>query len=240
MLVAHRSQLHAVPDRMSDGRAVLVEPLACAIHAVLRARLEPGSPVLVVGAGPVGLLTVLALREFTPAGQVIVVAKHRGQAEWARGLGATQVVAPEGAMTALRRSTGAHRLWPERGSSYLLGGVAVTFDCVGSPASLNLCLRGTRAGGRVVLAGMPAKGADLAPVWFRELELVGAYASGTELTENGPVSTFDLALELAAVAPIEEMVGAQYPLARWREALDHAFAAGRLGTVKVAFDLRGE
>jgi hypothetical protein len=36
------------------------------------------------------------------------------------------------------------------------------------------------------------------------------------------------------------MVGAQYPLARWREALDHAFGAGRLGTVKVAFKPREE
>jgi hypothetical protein len=34
------------------------------------------------------------------------------------------------------------------------------------------------------------------------------------------------------------VVGAAYPLYRWREALDHAQSAGRLGTVKVAFDLR--
>ena len=34
------------------------------------------------------------------------------------------------------------------------------------------------------------------------------------------------------------MVGAVYPLSRWREAVDHAFAAGSLGTVKVAFDPR--
>src|SRR5712692_395753 len=72
MLVAHRSQLRAVPDRMTDARAVLVEPLACAIHAVLRARIEPGSAVLIVGAGTVGLMTLLGLREFTGAGQIVV------------------------------------------------------------------------------------------------------------------------------------------------------------------------
>jgi hypothetical protein len=87
---------------------------------------------------------------------------------------------------------------------------------------------------------MPGQGADLSPVWFRELEVTGAYASGTELTERGAMSAFDLAIELARDAPLDGMVGAEYPLSRWREALDHAFAAGRLGTVKVAFDPREE
>ncbi|HEX9313691.1 MAG TPA: zinc-binding alcohol dehydrogenase, partial [Actinomycetota bacterium] len=76
------------------------------------------------------------------------------------------------------------------------------------------------------------------PVWFRELELTGAYAAGTEMTERGVASSFDLAIDLAAEAPLEGMVGAVYPLSRWREALDHALSAGRLGTVKVAFDPR--
>jgi threonine dehydrogenase-like Zn-dependent dehydrogenase len=238
MLVAHRSQLHPVPDRMTDARAVLVEPLACAIHAVMRARPEPGDSVLVVGAGTVGILSLLALREFTGAGRVLAVAKHGRQRELALQFGATEVIDPKDAVPALRRTTRAYRLSPERGSSYLLGGVDVALDCVGSKPSLDLALRTTRAGGRVVLAGMPAAGVDLAPVWFRELEITGAYATGTELTEEGPRSTFDLAMDLAAEAPLEGLVGAVYSLARWREALDHAFASGRLGTMKVAFDPR--
>ena len=236
--VAHRSQLHPVPDSMPDRRAVLVEPLACSIHAVLRGRPGAGDSVLVVGAGTVGLLAVLALREFTEAGRVVVVAKHRRQAELARAFGATESVTPGEAVPALRRATRAHLLDPERGPAYLLGGVDVAFDCVGSKPSLDLALRTTRAGGRVVLTGMPEAGADLAPVWFRELELVGSYAAGTEITERGVASTFDLAIDLAGEAPLDGVVGAVYPLSRWREALDHALAAGRLGTVKVAFDPR--
>ena len=85
---------------------------------------------------------------------------------------------------------------------------------------------------------MPNGGADLSPVWFRELEVVGAYAASTEVTDAGRVPTFDLAIDLARQAPLEGLVGAVYPLSRWRQALDHAFAAGRLGTVKVAFDPR--
>jgi threonine dehydrogenase-like Zn-dependent dehydrogenase len=240
MLVAHRSQLHPIPDAMSDTTAVMVEPLACAIHAVLRAGPGAGASVLVVGAGTVGALSLLALREFTSAGPVLVVAKHSRQRELAMRLGATEVVDPNDAVTILRRSTHAYRLNPERGSPYLLGGVDVALDCVGSKSSLDLALRSTRAGGRVVLAGMPASGADLSPVWFRELELAGAYASGTETTEGGRRPTFDLAIDLASEAPLDGMVGAEYPLSRWREALDHAFSAGRLGTVKVAFNPREE
>jgi hypothetical protein len=45
-----------------------------------------------------------------------------------------------------------------------------------------------------------------------------------------------MALELASRMPmLAELVGATYPLERWREAIDHAMSAGRLGTFKVAF-----
>lgn len=240
MLAAHRSQLHPVPDRITDERAVLIEPLACAIHAALRGRPRPGQAVLVVGAGTVGVLTLLALREYTEAGRIVVVAKHARQQDLARRFGATEVVPPGEAVSALRRGSRAFRLKPERGPAFLLGGVDVAFDCVGSRESLDLALRTTRAGGRVVLAGLPVAGADLTPVWFRELEVAGAYASGTEQLNGDRRRTFDLAIELAAEVDLDGVVGATYPLGRWREAIDHAMAAGRLGTAKVAFDPREE
>ena len=229
-LVAHVSQLHPVPDDLPDDRAVLVEPLACAVHAARRAQVDDGTGVLVVGAGAVGLFVTLALRELTPAARITVVAKHRGQAELARRFGASDVVPPSEVVGGVRRSTRALRLEPERGSPYLLGGVDVAIDAVGSPASIDTALRTTRAGGRVLLAGVPASGIDLTPAWFRELDVAGAYASGGD--------AFPTAMSLAAAAPLDGLVGVSYPLSRWREALDHASDAGRLGTVKVAFDVR--
>jgi threonine dehydrogenase-like Zn-dependent dehydrogenase len=229
-LVAHVSQLHAVPDELPDERAVLVEPLACGVHIARRAALaDPGS-ALIVGAGTVGLFTALALRELTPAGHVTVVAKHGRQAELARRLGASDVVSPGEVAAAVRRSTRALRLEPERGPAYLLGGVDVAVDAVGSRASIDIALRSVRAGGRVVLAGVPGDGVDLTPAWFRELDVAGAYASAGD--------AFEVALRLAAAAPLDGLLGVAYPLSRWREALDHAHDGGRLGTLKVAFDLR--
>lgn len=228
--VAHVSQLHPVPDALDDQRAVLVEPMACAVHAARRAAVQDGQSVLVVGAGAVGLFLTLALRELTPAAAVTVVAKHRRQAELARLFGATDVVSPHDVLGGVRRSTRALRVEPERGPAYLLGGVDVAIDAVGSRSSVDTALRTTRAGGRVLLAGVPAAPVDLTPAWFRELEVSGAYASAGD--------AFDVAIDLAGQAPLDGLLGVSYPLARWREALDHAASAGRLGTVKVAFNLR--
>jgi hypothetical protein len=75
---------------------------------------------------------------------------------------------------------------------------------------------------------MPPAKVDLSPAWFRELQVVGTYATSGR--------AFNTALELAGDAPLDGLVGGQYPLHRWREALDHAYSAGRLGTVKVCFN----
>ncbi len=236
MLLAHRTQLHAVPDDLPDDQAVLVEPLACAVHAVRRAAIAPGESVLLVGSGTVGLLTLLAIRALTQAGDVIVVAKHQRQQELAGALGASDVVTPERAATALRRATRAFLLRPERGQDYLLGGADVAIDCAGAASSIDMALRNTRAGGRVLLAGMPGSAVDLAPVWFRELSVVGAYATSRGGADDPESSDFATALALARRGDLAGFVGATYPLDQWREALDHAFAAGRLGTLKIAFD----
>ena len=230
---AHRSQLHAVPDDLPDDQAVLIEPIACAVHTAVRAAVPNGARVLVSGAGPVGLLTTLALRETTGAGEITVVAKHGHQRELAHLCGASEVVAPAEVLRRVRRSTGAFQVRPDFGSPYLLGGVDVAIDAVGSKSSLATVLGATRAGGRVVLAGMPAP-ADLSAAWFRELEVVGSYASC-----QGEGS-FGTAVGLAASDAVKALAAGvvHYPLHRWREALDHAVGAGGFGTVKVAFDPR--
>ncbi len=232
-LSAHRSQLHPVPEGFSDEQAILIEPLACAVHTALRAGITTNDRVLVSGAGSVGLFATLALRHLTDAGEIIVVAKHGHQKELAREFGATEVVAPGEVLRRVRRSTGAFQLKPEFSSPYLLGGVDVAIDAVGSKQSLETSLQATRAGGRVVLSGMPAA-ADLSAAWFRELEVIGTYASAQS------EESFRIATELAATDAVQQLAKnvATYPLHRWREALDHAHSAGRLGTVKVAFDPR--
>jgi threonine dehydrogenase-like Zn-dependent dehydrogenase len=195
--------------------------------------------VLVSGAGAVGLFTTLALRQLTMAGDITVVAKHKHQRDLALAFGATDVVAPGEVVRGVRRATRALQVQPELGRPFLLGGVDIAIDAVGSRTSIETALQVTRAGGRVVLSGMPAP-ADFSAAWFRELEVLGSYASANAEPAAAGRSCFELALELVAAPVMEEVASGivPYALHRWREALDHAHSAGRLGTVKVAFDPR--
>jgi threonine dehydrogenase-like Zn-dependent dehydrogenase len=238
-LVAHRSQLHAVPDTFSDEDGVLVEPTACAVHAVLSAGIAPDDLVAVLGAGTLGLTTVAALDRIsrpTTGCSVLVGAKHPHQRQLAAALGADTVVPPEQLARAVRQRAGSLVL-----AGRLTHGADVVFDCVGSAESLTQALAMVRPRGRVVLVGMPGKVAiDLAPLWHRELTLVGAYAYGDERpTPDDPARrTFALAIDLVAAAGLGSLVSAAYPLERYEEALAHAGSAGRRGAVKVVFDLR--
>lgn len=239
-LVAHSSQLFEIPANLSDEAALLTEPLACSIHAALRTGVTGDDTVLVSGAGAIGLLTVAAVKNLTPPKRLICTAKYPHQAELARSLGADEVVAPGDVYKKVRFSTGARRLETEdnllEDRPVLLGGVDVTFECAGAASSIGDALRVTRAGGRVVLVGMPGEEkVDWAPIWQRELQVTGAYAYGTEA--NGR-RTFEMALELLPQLRPERLVGPLFDIRDYREGIEYAMASGRMNAIRVAFDLR--
>src|SRR5438270_319901 len=238
VLVAHPSQVHAVPDGLSDEAAVLIEPFACCVHAALRGGATKHDVVVVVGAGTIGLLTVAAVKLFTPPRRLIAVAKHPTQRDLALKLGADAVIAPGDAFQRIRFATAARRL-DGVDRSLLLGVADMTFECVGRADSLSDAMRFTRGGGVVVVVGMPGdERVDWAAIWQRELTVMGAYAYGSEPKRKGR-RTFEIALEAAAEIHLERLTGPLYPLSEYRDAIAYAMSAGRMGAVKVAFDLRG-
>jgi len=232
-LVAHRSQLHAVPDGMSDEAAVMVEPTACAVHAARRPDVDQPSTVVVLGAGTLGLCTIAAVRSYLRPGTLIASAKHPQQRRMALELGADVVVEPGEIRRAVRRTSRSAMVGASVGE-----GAEVVFDCVGSETSVDDALAVVRPRQQVVLVGMPGRIAvDLTGLWHKEIRLIGAYAYGVESTGE---RTFDLAFQLVESAGLGRLVSAAYPLDRYREAIDHAANAGSRGAVKVVFDLRGE
>jgi threonine dehydrogenase-like Zn-dependent dehydrogenase len=271
-LVAHRSQLHAVPDGLDLEDAVTVEPLACALHAVLAAGVREGETVAVLGAGTLGLLATAALAHLAATGRaappadLLVGARYPHQRHLAMELGATDALPPPQLPRAVRRRSRSLALGPVSGRGQrLTGGADVVLDCVGSGESLADSLALVRPRGRVVLVGMGGRvHVDLASLWHREVSLLGAYAYGVEAVPGalrpaasgpggpdapdapdgpdaggaGTVRTFDLALEAAGAVSTGRLVSAAYPLERFEEAVAHAGAAGRRGSVKVVFDLR--
>ncbi len=233
--VAHESQLHPVPEDLSDEAAVMIEPAAVGVHAALKAGITEDQTIAILGAGTMGLVALAAIRQFCPAAEVIVGAKYSEQQELARSLGADLVVGPDEVVRAVRRASGSFMIGDD-----LSGGADVVIDAVGSAASVDQAIGTARPRGRVVLVGMPGRVAvDLTALWHRETELVGAYTYGTERLSDGSTKrTFDLAAELVAAADLGRLVSATYPLERYEDALLHAASAGSRGSIKVCFDLR--
>jgi threonine dehydrogenase-like Zn-dependent dehydrogenase len=236
-MVAHRSQLHAVPDDMDDETAVMVEPTACGIHAALRAEVEPGALVAVLGAGTLGLTTLAALRRYTPAGTIVIGAKHPEQRRLAEELGADVVCEPGELARWVRRLSGSMAYRDQ-----LTGGADNVVDCVGDAGSITEALAIAKPRGRVTLVGMPADvRLNLTTLWHRETELRGSYAYGTETLAGGAGRrTFELAFELVREADLGRLVSGTYRLRDHRDAIAHAASAGRRGAVKICFDLRAE
>ena len=234
-LVAHQSQIHAVPDDLSDEHAVMLEPAAGGIHAAFKGHIADGASVVVLGAGTMGLCSIAGVRAHARPGHLLAVAKYPHQRELARALGADQVVGPDEVSRAVRRLVGCRVIGDD-----LSGGTDVTIDCVGSAASIRQAIGITRPRGRVVLVGMPGTARmDLTGLWHRETELVGAYTYGSEVLPDGSMSTdFTLAFDLVRQAGLDRLVSARYGLDRWREAIAHAAEAGSRGAVKIVFDQR--
>ncbi len=237
-MVAHVSQLHAVPEELSDEAAVMVEPLSVALHGVLGGVPAAGERVLVLGAGAIGLCTVAALELAAPGVEVTVIARHEPQRRMAERLGA-EFVAGDAVQAAIDR-TGAHRHRPLVGRAVLTGGFDQVYDCVGSAASLDAGMRVTRPRGRMVLLGGPAEidRLDWTLAWTRELRIEGSYVYGREASPEGEPHTMEVAMRLLVEhpeLPIGELVTHRFGLEQWRQAMAAALHRRGSGALKVVF-----
>ncbi|TAK26287.1 MAG: Zn-dependent alcohol dehydrogenase [Chloroflexota bacterium] len=210
--------LFKLPDSLTDEQGALVEPLAVAVHGARWARMKPGGSVAIIGAGSIGLITLIAARAMG-AGPVHVVARHPHQAALAMELGAASAVVPEKAMDTIRAAT--------------RGGVDLVFETVGGHAdTINLAWDLARIQGTVAIIGIfPDKVAVnlLRPV-IRELWATFPICYGI----IDGVHDFEVAIDLIASgkAPVERLVTHRYPLSDTPEAFRVA-ADKSTGSVKV-------
>lgn len=150
-------------------RAVFLEPLADCLHAVHdQARVAAGDPVLVFGAGPMGLqITALASRA---GARVLVVEPIAGRRQFARTFGAEEAVSPEE--------------WRRAAQVFAQGGgFAAVIIAVGKADLVSQAIEAAAPGGRVVaFAGFgnePAAVIDMNRVHYGEVELLGSHWVGT-------------------------------------------------------------
>jgi L-iditol 2-dehydrogenase len=240
--VAHQSQLLKVPDEMSDEEALIIEPFAVALHAVMRNAPRPGQTALVYGCGIIGMLTIASLKALFPECRVIVVARYPFQAEVARGYGADEVIMQREVgdlYTTVAELTGAQVLKPMIGGRYLNGGPEFVFECVGTPETIDDAVRMTRSGGTVVMVGLVnfAKGLDWTPIWFKELTVTGSLCSSVDTFEGRTMKDFEWARELisSGSVPVEHLFTHAWRLDQFEEVISTALTKGDTGCIKQAF-----
>ena len=205
--------VYPLPANVPIEHAALVEPLAVAFHAVRQAGVTSSSRVVVFGAGPIGLGTVVALVH-RGVQNIIVVDPSRPRLDVAQRLGAHAVFAPD-----------AGDLWDSirarHGEAPFYGmampGTDVFIDCSGAGTVLQTVIAQARPGARLVLVGV-CKGdvpLDLRLLMAKELQVVGSmgYPEGFAEVINFLATT---AVEVSA------MISHRFPLARFAEALEVA------------------
>ncbi|HET7035848.1 MAG TPA: zinc-binding dehydrogenase [Thermomicrobiaceae bacterium] len=240
--VAHQSQLLRVPDIVSDEGALLAEPFAVALHAVLRNPPAEGQTVLILGAGVIGLCTLAALRALDLKARIIITARHPFQVAMAQRLGADDVVKPLRGAAFYRQIaalTGAEVLKPIIGKEVVAGGADVVYECVGSNATVDDALRLTASGGTMVLVGLAGvpRGIDWTPIWLNEVKVHGSYCYAVEEWHGERLPTMALALRLMAEgkADLSPLLTHTFHLADYRRALETVTSKGTSGVIKAAF-----
>lgn len=241
-MIAHESQLFPVAEEMSDRTGALIEPIAVGMHAVLGSRpFNNDDPVLVIGSGPIALGTIWSLRAAGFQGEIVAQIKRGHEAEIARSLGATTIVAPGEEARGALIDTGAQAYMPIVGEEvYAGGGFPLIFDCVGSGQTIAQALRFASPRARIVMLGCAAelKRIDLTFVWARELNVKGYVGYGMEDWQGGRAHTFQITHDMLVEsgAPVEAMVTHVYPLEQYRDALSTAANRRRTGSIKVLLD----
>jgi threonine dehydrogenase-like Zn-dependent dehydrogenase len=241
-MLLHEQQLFRVPSDMNDMQAVLLEPSSVALHAALRRLPHAGEQVLIIGAGTIGLLLLQVIRLLAPDASVSVLARHAFQVEQAARLGA-QIIYPQDSYKEVQRITGAQLYQGLLGNKMLLGGYDVIYDTVGSKRTTNDSLRWARAGATVVMVGthLYRMRVDLTPIWYQEVNLIGANGQGIEywpLGTDETASTFEIAAELIQQKLLhpEKLITHSFALSDYRNALLTAAHKSHNRAIKVIFD----
>jgi len=150
---------YRLPDSVSFREGALVEPLAVGLHAVDMAKMERGATVLVIGAGPVGLATMLWAK-FLGARHVIVSERAETRRAFAAKFGATDAIDPSQPLTPQVEK---------------IAGKApdIIFECVGVPGLIGSAMMEAPRGGKIVVAGVCQQPDTIMPLMgiMKELNL---------------------------------------------------------------------
>ncbi|XP_033124071.1 sorbitol dehydrogenase-like [Anneissia japonica] len=157
-----------LPDHVSLEEAALLEPLSVGVHACKRAGITLGQTVLICGAGPIGLVSMLSAKAMGAA-EVVMTDLDEKRLAKAREMGATYTVKVDSKDPKIvaKNVEGA------------LGGMPdVTIECSGAEPSVQMAFYGTKSGGVVVLVGLGPNEMATLPIVnaaLREVDIRGVF-----------------------------------------------------------------
>mgnify|MGYP002623383707 CR=1 FL=1 len=243
--VAHQSQLHRVPDTIDDKSAVLVDPIAGAVHAVLRRVPADNETVLILGAGLLGIGIAIAIRALGSRCRLFAIVRRDEQATLMTRFGVDETITVRRSDTQadryerVGRSVGARPTATRFGHCALLGGgYDVVYDCVGTGDSLTDALKYTRAGGTTVEVGTSNISiVDTAPLWLNERNVIGANCRAIESYEGKKLHTYEIVLEWLAAGRIDlsGLLTHTFRIDQYAQAFETLTSRDRRGAAKVAF-----
>jgi threonine dehydrogenase-like Zn-dependent dehydrogenase len=212
--------LYPLPAELMSPVAALSEPMAVCVHAVRLAPVRVGDRVLVLGAGSIGLLSIVAARA-AGAAEVWITARYPHQAEAARLLGATRVFG-SGADDVSALAVAAAEEPPD-----------VVLETVGGTAeTLNTGVHAVRPGGTVVVLGlfMQRTALDALILMAKEVRVVGSMV----YNRRDGKADFEIALDLLAARQhaLHPLVTHDFDLEATQRAFDTA-ADKKTGAIKV-------
>ncbi|HZZ00027.1 MAG TPA: NAD(P)-dependent alcohol dehydrogenase [Candidatus Baltobacteraceae bacterium] len=183
---------YPLPDNVSLDEGAMMEPLSVAVYAAHRSGLRPGQTVIVLGAGPIGLLTLQVARA-AGAGSIGVVDINANRLKLAHSLGATQTV--------------------DAGNGDLVGQADVVFDCAGSAKTAAMAVHLAERGGKVTMIGLPPEDNfpyPLVAAMAKEIDIVtvfryaNVYPSSIALVAQGRVDVKALVTHRFSLERAEE------------------------------------
>jgi L-iditol 2-dehydrogenase len=240
--VAHTNQLYHIPDNVSDKNALMVEPFATALHAVLNSFPKNDEVLAILGAGTIGLCIMAALRALDSKARLIVLARHRFQAKAAEKLGASSVITGSDsvALQQFANQVGAKMMRPLFGRPVMVGGADRVFECVGSESSIRNALTLTQSGGQLILVGVPSSiSLDWTPMTVKEIKISASYAyHHAEELDGKRQSTFEIALNLMerGKVDLEWMVTHSFPLSEYKRVFKTFTRRSNRQVIKAAFE----
>ena len=168
-VIVPQKQAYELPLALKATHGAFCEPLACCLHGIDMAGIKPGSSVMVLGGGVIGLLTV-QLARLAGATRVVLSTRQQAKRDLAEEIGATASVDPSDGELVYNITTPA---------GLLPGGADVVIECAGVAETMEQTFHLAKPGGTVVILGVMPKGAKISiepfDVLFRELRILGSF-----------------------------------------------------------------